>query len=146
MDIQVVSSNKTITRSFGRSGSRDISGYWIQYKHLLFEGKSYFVPYDEEDKGDKCFYSVETTQETIVRFNKINETQEDKIEYNEQDETYTIIGKVIFISDDKEIAIVNIADCDFTFDKDEIDVGSLRLMDRVEVTFMGLTLWDEGIY
>jgi len=146
MDIQVLNSNKTKVKTFGKSGSRNITGFWIQFKHSLVVGESYFVPYEKEKQEDKNFYSVETTQESIIRFNKIIGSQEDKIEYNKQDETYTIIGKVIFISDDKEIAIVNIADCDFTFNKDEIDVGSLHIMDRVQVIFMGLTLWDEGVY
>ncbi|WP_339279459.1 hypothetical protein NYE40_05245 [Paenibacillus sp. FSL W8-1187] len=147
MIIQIVDINLNRRKLIRHAGTQLIHGYWIRFTHSDFEGTANFVPYNKKPEEIilNTDYSVETSQEKTLTYIK-TENRTPNIEYKSTDERINLTGEISFISDDKEIAVLNIWDVDFTFNSDEINIKELKLNDYIEIEIKDLILWDEGIF
>lgn len=147
MIIQITDINLDNRKQISHATNNVIYGFGIRFKHSKFEGTAYFVPYNckaEEIIFNKDYF-VEISHETILTYVKTENTTP-SIEYNSEDESFNLRGKISFISDDDEVAVLNIWNTEFTFDSDEIDIKELIINDYIEIRIKDLILWDEGIF
>ena len=89
-------------------------------------------------------YSVETSQEKVLSTKKVS--KKNSIKYKNQTDTYEIVGRVSFISEDKEAIWISVGDIDFWIDHKEINISDIKIQDKVKIEIEELILWDEGIY
>lgn len=141
------------TKCIGKNGNKDILGYWIKFRFDFGEGYAYLFPYGNADTIIlNKLISVETTQDKITNFKKILDEMDIKKEIKllDNEANYRVIGEVEVVYRDEEALVelvyINVRDCSFALDRNEIVRNELGVGDIVEFTLNGLELYDEGIY
>lgn len=154
MIIQPIEINYDRTKCIGKSGFKDILGYWVKFKFDFGEGYAYLFPYEKNDAIIlNKLISVETAQEKIVNFRKIIDVTDIKKEAKplESDANYHVVGEVEIVYKDEEgffieLVYIKAGQCSFALNINEIDGNELEVGDLVEFTLNGLELYDEGVY